>query len=115
MRFPNGLGGGWDQSAGNRGFRVIESVCKSGPNFDSCSCEQLIGTGRVVFAVALFVSISGFVVWFVVTDQLFALGDKIRSLRFHQRRRVDLNFCCLQICADCVVRSLDGYLPHGGK
>ena len=54
MNFPNGLGGGWGQSAGNRGFREIEPVCKPGPNFDSCSRDQLIGTGVVVFAIALF-------------------------------------------------------------
>ena len=54
MNFTNGLGGGWGQSAGNRGFREIEPVCKPGPNFDSCSRDQLIGTGGVVFAIALF-------------------------------------------------------------
>ena len=69
MKFTNALSGGWGQSAGNRGFREIEPVCKPGPNFDSCSRDQLIGTGVVVFAVALFVGLSGFVVWFVVTDQ----------------------------------------------
>ena len=74
------------QSAGNRGFREIEPVCKPGPDFDSCSRDQLIGTGGVVFAVALFVGLSGFVVWFVVTDQWFALGDKIRSLCSQKRR-----------------------------
>ena len=86
MNFPNRLGGGWGQSAGNRGFREIEPVCKPGPNFDSCSLDQLIGTGGVVFAIALFVCLSGFVVWFVVTDQWFAFGDKIRSLRSQKRR-----------------------------
>ena len=86
MNFTNGLGGGWGQSAGNRGFREIEPICKPGPNFDSCSRDQLIGTGGVICAVALFVGLSGFVVWFVVTDQWFALGDKIRSLRSQKRR-----------------------------
>ena len=69
MNFTNGLGGGLGQSAGNRGFLEIEPICKPGLNFDSCSRDQLIGTGVVVFAVALFVGLSGFVVWFVVTDQ----------------------------------------------
>ena len=45
MNFPNQLGGGCDQSASNRGFQEIEAVCKPGPNFDSCSGDQLIGTG----------------------------------------------------------------------
>ena len=30
---------------------------------------ELIGTGGVVLAIALFVCLSGFVVWFVVSDQ----------------------------------------------
>ena len=54
MNFTNGLGGGWVQSAGYRVFREIEPVCKPGPNSDSCSRDQLIGTGVVVFAIALF-------------------------------------------------------------
>ena len=77
---------GLGSKRGQPGFRDIEPVCKPGPNFDSCSRDQLIGTGGVVFAVALFVGLSGFVVWFVVTDQWFALGDKIRSLRSQKRR-----------------------------
>lgn len=71
---------------GNRGFREIEPLCKPGPNFDSCSRDEFIGTGVVVFAVAVFVFLSGFFVWFVVTDQWFVLGDKIRSLRSQKRR-----------------------------
>ena len=67
MSFPNGLGGGLGPSAGKRGFRQIEPVCKPGPNFDSCRRDQLISTGGVVFAVALF-GLSGFVIWFVVND-----------------------------------------------
>ena len=86
MNFTNGLGGGWGQSAGNRGFREIEPVCKPGPNFDSCTRDQLIGTGGVVLIIALFVCLSGFVVWFVVSDQWFALKDKIHALRFRNRR-----------------------------
>ena len=86
MNFTNGLGGGWGQSAGNRGFREIEPVCMPGPNFDSCSRDKLIGTGVVVFSIALFVGLSGFVVWLVVTDQWFSLGDKMRSLRSQKRR-----------------------------
>ena len=86
MNFPNGLGGGWDQSPGNRGFREIEPVCKPGPNFDSCSRDQLIGTGGVVLAIALFVCLSGFVVWFVVSDQWFVLKDQMRALRSRKRR-----------------------------
>ena len=62
MNFTNGLGGGWGQSAGKRGFLEIEPICKPCPNFDPCSRDQLIGTGAVVFAVVLFVGLSGFVV-----------------------------------------------------
>jgi len=86
MNFPNGLGGDWVQSVGNRGFREIEPVCKQGPNFDLCTRDQRIGIVGVVFAGALFVCLSGFVVWFVVTDQGFDLGDKILALRSHQWR-----------------------------
>ncbi|GIS14544.1 MAG: hypothetical protein CM15mP116_11270 [Synechococcus sp.] len=64
MNFPNGLGGGWGQSAGNRGFREIQPVCKPGPDFDTCAREQLIGSTGVVLAIVLFVGLSGFVVWF---------------------------------------------------
>lgn len=86
MNFPNGLGGGWGQSAGNRGFREIQPVCKPGPDFDTCAREQLIGSTGVVLAIVLFVGLSGFVIWFLVTDQWFALGDRIRSWRHRQRR-----------------------------
>ena len=85
MNFPNGFGSGWGQSGGNRGFREIEPVCKPGPDFDSCARHQLIGSSAVVLAIALFVGLSGFVVWFVVTDQWFALGDKLRRLRHRKR------------------------------
>ena len=71
---------------GQPGFREIEPICKPGTNFDTCSRDPLIATGGVVFALALFVGLSGFFVWFVVTDQWFALGDKIRSLRSQKRR-----------------------------
>ena len=84
--FQGALGGGLGQSAGNRGFREIEPVCKPGPNFDSCSRDQLIGTGGVVLAIALFVCLSGFVVWFVVSDQWFVLKDQMRALRSRKRR-----------------------------
>ena len=86
MNFPNGLGGGWGQSAGNRGFREIKPVCEPGPDFDACRRDQLTGTSSVVLAIALFVCLSGFVVWFLVTDQWFALQDKIRLMQ-HRRRR----------------------------
>ena len=86
LNFPSGLGGGWGQSAGNRGFRELEPVCKPGPNFDSCSRDQLVGTGGVVLAIALFVGLSGFVVWFVVSDQWFVLKDQMRALRSRHRR-----------------------------
>ena len=79
MNFPSGYGGSWGQSAGNRGFREIEPVCKPGPNFDSCSRDQLVGTAGVVLAIALFVCLSGFVVWFVVSDQWFVLKDQISA------------------------------------
>ena len=84
MNFPNGLGGGWGQSAGNRGFREIQPFCKPGPDFNACARERFIGSSGVVLSIGLFVGLSGFVVWFVVTDQWFALGDVIRSWR---RRR----------------------------
>ena len=58
MNFVNGLGAGWGQSGGNRGLRAIEPVCKPGPNFESCSRDQLIGTGGAVFALALCLPIS---------------------------------------------------------
>ena len=80
------MGGGWGQSAGNRGFREIEPVCKPGPNFDSCSRDQLLGSGGVVLAIAFFVCLSGFVVWFVVSDQSFVLKDQMRALRSRKRR-----------------------------
>ena len=51
MNFPNGLGGGWGQSAGNRGFREIQPVCKPGPDFDTCAREQLIASTGVVLAI----------------------------------------------------------------
>ena len=86
MNFPSGYGGNWGQSAGKRGFREIEPLCKPGLNFDSCTRDQLIGDGVVVLAIALFVCLSGFVVWFVVSDQWFALKDKIHALRFRNRR-----------------------------
>ena len=79
MNFPNGLGGGWGQSAGNRGLREIQPVCKPGPDFDICAREQLIGSTGVVLAIVLFVGLSGFFIWFLVTDQWFALGDRIGS------------------------------------
>ena len=85
MNFPNRLSGGCGQSASNRGFQEIEPICKPGPNFDSFSRDQLIGTNRVIGTVALFVCLSGFFVW-------FALGEKVRSVRSHHQRGVDLNF-----------------------
>ena len=85
MNFPNRLGGGCGQSASNRGFQEIEPICKPGPNFDSFSRDQLIGTDGVIFAVPLFVCLSGFFVW-------FALGEKVLSVRSHHQRGVDLNF-----------------------
>ena len=78
-----GFGG---QSVGNCGFREIQPVCKPGPDFDTCAREQLIGSTGVVLAIVLFVGLSGFVVWFLDTDQWFALGDRIRSWRHRQRR-----------------------------
>lgn len=81
MNVPTGLVGGLGQSAGNRGFRDSEPVCKPGPDFDSCTRDQLIGTGGVVLAIVEFVDLSGFVVWFVVSDQWIALKDKIRAWR----------------------------------
>ncbi len=86
MNFPVDHGGGWGQSAGNRGFRDIKPACKPGPDFDSCTREQLIGTSGVVLAIALFIGLSGFVVWFVLTDQWFAFGHRIRSWRNRHER-----------------------------
>ena len=86
MNLPVALSEGWGQSAGKRGFRDIQPVCKPGPDFDSCRRNQLIGTGGMLGIITVFVGITGFVVWFVVTDQWFALGEKIRSLRDGRKR-----------------------------
>ena len=83
MNFPNGLGGGWGQSAGNRGLPRFNPSASQGLTH-ACARERFIGSSGVVLSIGLFVGLSGFVVWFVVTDQWFALGDVIRSWR---RRR----------------------------
>ena len=85
MNLPNGQGGGWGQSGGNRGFRDIEPACKPGPDFDSCNREQLVGSAAVMLGIALFVSVSGLIIWFIETDQWFVLRDKIRSWRERHR------------------------------
>ena len=85
MNFPNGLVGSWGQSAGKRGFREVEPVCKPGPDFEACARDQLLGTGAVVLGVALFVGFSGLVVWFVLTDQWFSLRDHLRRRRDRKR------------------------------
>jgi len=67
-------------------FARFNPLCKPGPDFDACARERLMDSTSVVLAIVLFVGLSGFVVWFVITDQWFALGDTIRSWRHRKER-----------------------------
>ena len=77
--FQGALGGGLGQSAGNLDFDSLNSCAKPVPNFDWCSRDQFVGTGRLVLSIALSICLSGFVVWFVVSDQWFVLKDQISA------------------------------------
>ena len=71
--------GGWAKALATVDFDSLNSSAKPVPNFDWCSRDQFVGTGRLVLSIALSICLSGFVVWFVVSDQWFVLKDQISA------------------------------------
>ena len=78
--------GGWAKALATVDFDSLKSSAKPVPNFDWCCRDQFVGTGGLVLSIALYICLSGFVVWFVVPDQWFVLKDQMRALRSRKRR-----------------------------
>ena len=71
--------GVWAKALATVDFDSLNSSAKPVPYFDWCSRDQFVGTGGLVLSIALSICLSGFVVWFVVSDQWFVLKDQISA------------------------------------